>query len=95
MTENLMMKHRFRISGCRDYIKELLYQTIGNIEDENLLLAVYTILSSGKQDNGYELEVSEERLAMLKEREIRYLNGEEKVHTLKQVKHKIVAKYGF
>ncbi len=27
-------------------IKELLYQAIGNIEDENLLLAVYTILSS-------------------------------------------------
>ena len=76
-------------------IKELLHEAIGNIEDENLLLAVYTILSSAKKDSDYQFEVSDERLAMLKERETRYLKGEEKVHTLEQVKDKIAAKYGF
>lgn len=76
-------------------IKELLHEAIGNIEDENLLLAVYTILSSAKKDSDYQSEVSDERLAMLKERETRYLKGEEKVHTLEQVKDKIAAKYGF
>jgi hypothetical protein len=76
-------------------IKELLHQTIEKINDENLLMAIYTILSSGRQDDNYEFEVSDERLAMLKERESKFLRGEDKAHTLKQVKDKIQAKYGF
>lgn len=76
-------------------IKELLHQTIEKINDEDLLIAVYTILSSSGQKENYEFEVSDERLAMLKERENRYLGGDDKAHTLKQVKDKIKAKYGF
>jgi len=76
-------------------IKELLYQAIEKIDDEKLLSAVYTILSSATQDNEIDVEVSDERLAMLKARESRYLNGEEKVYTIDQVKEKIGTKYGF
>jgi hypothetical protein len=76
-------------------IKYFLKKNIEKINDENLLMAIYTILSSGRQDDNYEFEVSDERLAMLKERESKFLRGEDKAHTLKQVKDKIQAKYGF
>lgn len=69
-------------------IKELLHKVIEESNDEKLLEAVYTILSSQKRDGDVLFEVSDEQLNLLNEREERYLSGAEKTYSFEDFKKK-------
>ncbi len=67
-----------------DSIKQALLKEIEQTENEKLLHAVYTILTCGKNES--DLELTEEQLQMLKEREEAYLSGKSKAYTWDEVK---------
>ncbi len=72
-------------------IKQALHQTIENIDNEELLQAVYTILTVNKEDKNY-FDLTEEQLQLLKEREEAYLSGKSKTYTLQEVKTRLKPK---
>jgi hypothetical protein len=75
-------------------IKELLHKAIDESEDEKLLEAVYTILSSNKKDIDISIEVTDEQWMMLKEREEKYLSGSEQAYSFEDFKKKFSDEHG-
>ncbi len=69
-------------------IKKHLYKAIEEIDDEAFLQAVYTIISSRKEQ-GVTYELSDEQLQMLEERREKYLKGEGGTHSWDEVKDRI------
>jgi hypothetical protein len=82
------------MSASVESIKELLHKAIDESENEKLLEAVYTILSSQKVDSDLVFEVSEDQLNMLKEREEKYLSGSQKTYSLENFKRKFSDEHG-
>lgn len=74
-------------------IKEHLQQVINEIEDEEVLKAVLTILESkAKTERAYQL--TEEQMQVIQEREEQYLKGEMKSASIDEVENKLCSKYG-
>lgn len=71
-------------------IKKELHKAIDNIEDNNLLEAIYTILNS--QNKQYPFELSDEDLQIVEERRILYETGKLKTITLSEFKKKVKKK---
>ncbi len=72
-------------------IKKALHKTIGDTDNEELLQAIYTILTAIKEEkNGFDL--TEEELQLLKEREEGYLSGKSKTYTWEKVKSRLKPK---
>ena len=69
-------------------IKQHLYKAIEEIDDEDFLQAVYTIVAS-KAAQGEEYELTAEQLNMLEERRAQYLRGEGKSYTWDEVKERL------
>lgn len=72
-------------------IKQALHQTIENIDNEELLQAVYTFLTLNKEDKNY-FDLTQEQLQLLKEREEAYLYGKSKTYTWQEVKTRLKPK---
>jgi len=69
-------------------LKKQLHKTIDKIDDNNILEAVYTILSSKNSSAIY--EVSDEDMNIIEERRALYEAGKLKVYTAKEVKKKLL-----
>jgi hypothetical protein len=69
-------------------IKKHLYKAIEEIDDEAFLQAVYTIISSRKEQ-GVTYELSDEQLQILEERREKYMKGEGGTYTWDEVKDRI------
>ena len=69
-------------------LKKELHKAIDNIEDDTLLEAIYTILSS--QHKQYSLELSEEDWNVVEERRASYEAGKSKAYTIKEVRKRIM-----
>ncbi len=73
-------------------IKEVLHQTIEDIDDYKVLYAAYTLLQKSRS---HRLELSEEQLNMLQERDAQYQTGKMKTHTVEELDIEMKRKYGF
>ena len=71
-----------------DSIKYALHKTIDETDNEELLQAVYTILTTNKEDKNI-FDLTEEQLQTLKEREEAYLSGKSKIYTWDEVKNRL------
>lgn len=74
-------------------IKERLHNAIEAIDNNELLEAILTILTT-KQKDVQEYELTEEQIQVLKEREERLVKGEGRTITLEEFKEKMNRKYG-
>ena len=74
-------------------IKQQLHKAIDEIENEELLQAMLTILAQGNFHNESFL-LTDEQVSILNEREEKYQKGESKTHTLEEFKMKMNKKYG-
>jgi hypothetical protein len=73
-------------------LKDKIHFAISDIEDEKFLESIYLILDDKKKRD---LGIDDEHLALLKDREAKYLSGEKGAFTTEEVEAKIFAKYGF
>jgi len=72
-------------------IKEQLHHAIETIEDEAFLEAILTIV----QQSAGTVQLSEEELKIVQEREAKYQSGETKARPWKEIQEEIKKKYGF
>jgi len=73
-------------------IKEVLHQTIEDIDDDRILYAAYTLLQNNKPAS---IEPSDELLNILNERDALYQSGKMKTYTLEELDAEMKRKYGF
>ncbi len=73
-------------------LKDKIHFAISDIEDEKFLESIYSILDDKKKRD---LFIDDQDLTSLKDREAKYLSGQNKTYTTKEVEAKIFAKYGF
>ncbi|MBI2730955.1 MAG: hypothetical protein HYX40_09430 [Sphingobacteriales bacterium] len=74
-------------------LKKHLYRVINEIENEEVLKAVLTILESGKEGiKNYQLD--DEQMNILRKREKQYLGGKMKSSSIEEVENKLRSKYG-
>lgn len=71
-------------------LKKELHKAIDNIDDDNLLEAIYTILNS--RANAHSFELSDEDLRIVEERRVLYEAGKLKTTTLAEFKKKVKKK---
>ncbi len=69
-------------------LKKELHKAIDNINDNSILEAVYTILSSRTSPSAYEL--SDEDMRIIEERRTLYETGKLKTYSAKEVKKKLL-----
>ena len=74
-------------------IKKHLLNVINNLDDEDVLKAVLTILES-KANKGKAYQLTEEQMHIIEEREEQYLRGEMKSASIDEVENKLRSKYG-
>lgn len=72
-------------------IKEQLHYAIETIEDEAFLEAILTIV----QQSAGTVQLSDEELKIVEEREAKYQSGETKARPWKEIQEEIRKKYGF
>jgi hypothetical protein len=73
-------------------VKEHLHRVINEIEDEEVLKAVLTILES-KKDGSNKYQLDDEQMNVLREREEQYLSGKMKSSSTDEVTSKLFAKF--
>lgn len=73
-------------------LKKEIHKVIDNIEDNQVLEAVFTLLNVTKAQNDYEL--SENDIKIIEERRSNYKKGKTKTYTVSEVKKKILKNLG-
>lgn len=74
-------------------VKSQLHDAIDAIADKEFLEAMLTIIAS-KKEISEKINLSDEQLNILKEREEKYKSGESKTTTLEEFEIKMNKKYG-
>ncbi len=73
-------------------IKEVLHQTIEDIDDDKILYAAYTLLQKSRS---HPLELSQEQLYILHERDEQYQAGKMKTYSHEELDIEMKRKYRF
>lgn len=73
-------------------LKKEIHKVIDNIEDNQVLEAVFTLLNVTRAQNDYEL--SENDIKIIEERRSNYKKGKTKTYTVSAVKKKILKNLG-
>ncbi len=73
-------------------LKKEIHKVIDNIEDNQVLEAVFTLLNVTRAQNDYEL--SENDIKIIEERRSNYKKGKTKTYTVSEVKKKILKNLG-
>jgi hypothetical protein len=74
-------------------IKDELHKAIESISDREFLAAMLTLISSRKE-LPEEQKITDAQLSILREREVKYENGEMKATSLEEFKTKMERKHG-
>jgi hypothetical protein len=74
-------------------IRKELHKAIDEIEDQELLQAMLTVLAEGKS-HSTNYKLTDPQLDILNDREQKYLNGQTNVKTIEEFKKEMNKKYG-
>lgn len=69
-------------------LKKEITKAIDNIEDEQFLEAIYTIINS--RNPRYDFELSDEDIQILQEREADYKSGKSKMYTQDEMRKRLL-----
>jgi hypothetical protein len=73
-------------------LKKEIHKVIDNIDDNQVLEAVFTLLNARRPQSDYEL--SENDIKIIEERRSNYKKGKTKTYTVSEVKKKILKNLG-
>lgn len=73
-------------------LKKEIHKVIDNIDDNQVLEAVFTLLNVSRPQSDYEL--SENDIKIIEERRSNYKKGKTKTYTVSEVKKKILKNLG-